>query len=253
MIEAQKWVVACLRNKVIDLEATEDHRECASDLEEALELIEQQAANIAALELQVSGERGQKEIWEARAKEWCDKATELESAASAQATVQAAAVEHSDECRAGYVDGCRDAKSKVALVQKPAVWITKEQLAQLEDATSDAWVYWCETGHVAEPDEIPLYTHPAPTAQDGAQRDADDSDLFTLLCEIRAACGDNGERERDELVGFIGEVRRDAERYRAFFDSGLPICFCGVEYRDKASLDAAIDAAIAASAKTGRS
>ncbi|MBB5411892.1 hypothetical protein HDG34_005858 [Paraburkholderia sp. HC6.4b] len=71
----------------------------------------------------------------------------------------------------------------------------------------------------------------------------DDSDhLSTLLCEIRAACGDNGERERDELVGFIGEVRRDAERYRAFFDSGLPITFCGVDYYDKASLDAAIDA-----------
>ncbi|SDR47350.1 hypothetical protein [Paraburkholderia tuberum] len=85
--------------------------------------------------------------------------------------------------------------------------------------------------------------------QDGAQiRDADDSDhLSVLLCEIRAACGDNGERERDELVGFIGEVRRDAERYRAFFDSGLPICFRGVEYFDKASLDAAI----AASAEKG--
>ncbi|WP_176078870.1 hypothetical protein [Paraburkholderia tuberum] len=89
---------------------------------------------------------------------------------------------------------------------------------------------------------------PAIPPQDAAQiRDADDSDLFTLLCEIRAACGDNGGRERDELVGFIGEVRRDAERYRAFFDSGLPICFCGVDYYDKASLDAAI----AASAEKG--
>ncbi|REG57742.1 hypothetical protein B0G80_0372 [Paraburkholderia sp. BL6669N2] len=38
-------------------------------------------------------------------------------------------------------------------------------------------------------------------------------------------------------------VTQDAERYRAFFDAGLPICFCGAEYHDKASLDAAIDAA----------
>jgi hypothetical protein len=37
--------------------------------------------------------------------------------------------------------------------------------------------------------------------------------------------------------------RKDAERYRAFLKAGLPITFCGVEYYDKASLDAAIDAA----------
>jgi hypothetical protein len=53
MDESQKWTVACLRNKVIDLEATEEHRECASDLQEALDLIEQQAARIAELERQL--------------------------------------------------------------------------------------------------------------------------------------------------------------------------------------------------------
>lgn len=44
--------------------------------------------------------------------------------------------------------------------QEPVCWITKEQLEQLEDLTSDAWVYWCETGHVAESDEIALYAAP---------------------------------------------------------------------------------------------
>jgi hypothetical protein len=38
-------------------------------------------------------------------------------------------------------------------------------------------------------------------------------------------------------------AEQDAARYRAFFDAGLPITFCGVEYDDKPSLDAAIDAA----------
>lgn len=45
----------------------------------------------------------------------------------------------------------------------PVCWITKEQLEQLEDLTSDAWVYWRETGHIAEDDELALYT--APPAQ----------------------------------------------------------------------------------------
>ena len=47
-------------------------------------------------------------------------------------------------------------------------------------------------------------------------------------------------------VGHLGrlvdELRPDAERYRAFFDAGLPITFLGEQYHDKAALDAAIDA-----------
>jgi hypothetical protein len=38
----------------------------------------------------------------------------------------------------------------------------------------------------------------------------------------------------------------DARRYRAFFDVGLPVCFCGVEFAGKADADRAIDAAISA-------
>lgn len=45
----------------------------------------------------------------------------------------------------------------------PVCWITKEQLEQLKDLTSDAWVYWRETGHVAEDDELALCI--APPAQ----------------------------------------------------------------------------------------
>lgn len=44
----------------------------------------------------------------------------------------------------------------------------------------------------------------------------------------------------------LEEARRDAGRYNAFFDAGLPITFLGVEYRTKADLDAAIDAALGA-------
>ncbi|MBR7514021.1 hypothetical protein KC219_28070, partial [Mycobacterium tuberculosis] len=43
----------------------------------------------------------------------------------------------------------------------PVAWITKEQLEQIEEWTADAWVYWRESGHVAEPDEFPLFLHPS--------------------------------------------------------------------------------------------
>lgn len=43
----------------------------------------------------------------------------------------------------------------------------------------------------------------------------------------------------------------DAERYRAFFEAGLPITFLGVDYRTKDELDAAIDAARSKEAHRG--
>lgn len=45
----------------------------------------------------------------------------------------------------------------------------------------------------------------------------------------------------EALEAFGRQDSLDAERYRAFFSAGLPICFMGEEYRDKESLDAAID------------
>lgn len=50
------------------------------------------------------------------------------------------------------------------------------------------------------------------------------------------------------LAGGRGDP--DAARYRHFFTAGLPITFMGVEYDDKASLDAAIDADLAQERKT---
>ncbi|ABN88248.1 hypothetical protein BH02_3794 [Burkholderia pseudomallei] len=43
---------------------------------------------------------------------------------------------------------------------EPVCWIERDQLANLQDLTSDAWVYWRETGHVAEADEVALYAAP---------------------------------------------------------------------------------------------
>jgi hypothetical protein len=45
---------------------------------------------------------------------------------------------------------------------EPVCWITREQLTRVEDEGEDAWVYWAETGHVAEPDEVALYAAPIP-------------------------------------------------------------------------------------------
>ncbi|WP_368649017.1 hypothetical protein ABRY95_00050 [Castellaniella ginsengisoli] len=51
---------------------------------------------------------------------------------------------------------------------------------------------------------------------------------------------------KDSLTVQPAQDREDAERYREFFAAGLPITFLGADYRDKPSLDAAIDAARAA-------
>ena len=40
------------------------------------------------------------------------------------------------------------------------------------------------------------------------------------------------------------DLRFDGERYRAFFDAGLPITYLGEQYQGKDSLDAAIDATL---------
>lgn len=48
---------------------------------------------------------------------------------------------------------------------EPVCWITREQLTRVEDEGEDAWVYWAETGHVAEPDEVALYAAPIPATE----------------------------------------------------------------------------------------
>lgn len=44
------------------------------------------------------------------------------------------------------------------------------------------------------------------------------------------------------LERLVNDLRPDAERYREFIDCGFPITFLGVDYCNKAALDAAIDA-----------
>ncbi len=75
--------------------------------------------------------------------------------------------DHSDRAfsRQQMIDYALSAISRAtAQATEPVCWITKEQLEQLEDLTSDAWVYWRETGHVAEDDELALYAAPQPVA-----------------------------------------------------------------------------------------
>lgn len=63
----------------------------------------------------------------------------------------------------------------------PVAWITKEQLQQIEEWTADAWVYWRESGHVAEPDELPLFLHPSLPAAQGLSDDV----LANLVNAVR--------------------------------------------------------------------
>lgn len=51
----------------------------------------------------------------------------------------------------------------------------------------------------------------------------DESDLFQLLdllADIRAACGDNGQRMQPEMVRYIGDLRKKAELWDAHRASG---------------------------------
>jgi hypothetical protein len=78
---------------------------------------------------------------------------------------------------------------------QPVCWITREQLERVEDEGEDVWVYWAETGHVAEPDEVALYAAPqaecAPReAQPVGPRTTLNYDgTFDTTC---AHCGGNG-------------------------------------------------------------
>lgn len=47
-----------------------------------------------------------------------------------------------------------------------------------------------------------------------AEADANNTALLYLLAQIREACGDNGKCMQDELVVYIGELAKDAARYR---------------------------------------
>lgn len=59
------------------------------------------------------------------------------------------------------------ASAPVAGETQPVCWIERAQLESVRDEGNDAWVYWRETGHAAEPDEVPLYA--APQASEAAR------------------------------------------------------------------------------------
>lgn len=46
------------------------------------------------------------------------------------------------------------------------------------------------------------------------------------------------------LLADLDAIRADAQRYAAFFTSGLPVCFEGQDHYSKADCDATIDAAL---------
>ncbi|MBB5444605.1 MULTISPECIES: hypothetical protein [unclassified Paraburkholderia] len=74
----------------------------------------------------------------------------------------------------------------------------------------DKWVACYDHRHLSGPMHMHWMPLPKAPGADAQPADPDESDLFTLLCEIRAACGDNGERERDELVRYIAGLRDNA-------------------------------------------
>lgn len=84
--------------------------------------------------------------------------------------------------------------------------------------------------------------------------------LLSLVADIRAACGDNGRLMQDELVSHIGEIYRDAIRYRAMRREALVTkergrwlgswhkptaqpTDAGISFRD--NVDAAVDGLVA--------
>ncbi|WP_454710994.1 hypothetical protein [Cupriavidus nantongensis] len=94
------------------------------------------------------------------------------------------------------------------------------------------------TKQAAKPKHSPLPEHVPPATS------ADDR-LHALLADIRAAAGDCGERMQAELPAYIGELRRDAARYR-WLRRGqtFSVVDCiGNDLRAE-ELDTAIDAAL---------
>ncbi|WP_313064631.1 hypothetical protein [Achromobacter animicus] len=75
-----------------------------------------------------------------------------------------------------------------AVEAQPVCWIDRTQLESVRDEGDDAWVYWRETGHEAEPDEVPLYA--APQASAKAARLATADSLNVRLLALRDAIAD---------------------------------------------------------------
>jgi hypothetical protein len=70
-----------------------------------------------------------------------------------------------------------------------------------------------------------------------------------LIADTHAEVATVWNRRATPAEGAQSQDAQDARRYRAFFESGLPVCFRGDEFYSKTECDSAIDAAIERSDK----
>jgi Lar family restriction alleviation protein len=82
-------------------------------------------------------------------------------------------------------------------------------------------------------------------AASGQQYVSHGNDCPQTRAEVREAWN----RRATPAEGAQSQDAQDARRYRAFFESGLPVCFRGDEFYSKTECDSAIDAAIERSDK----
>lgn len=87
---------------------------------------------------------------------------------------------------------------------RPVAWILKADLARIKEMT-DVWAYWRETGHVAEDDEVALFTHPAPAA---AQAGLSEEEWLALA--ERHAKADWNSEQPDGYLNAVKSLVRDA-------------------------------------------
>lgn len=86
----------------------------------------------------------------------------------------------------------------------------------LKDETIEdlAWENRMENSRAEIPAEVFFFAR----AIEQAVLQSYESQLLRLLVDIRFAAGDDGKRMQDELVEYIGALRRDAERWRCARD-----------------------------------
>lgn len=134
----------------------------------------------------------------------------------------AAATLPAQDAREELRDMLEDARLELSMIRE-ALWVTNEPHQTLRERTLEA----------------------ARRAALSQQDSGDDQDrLFVLLCEIRAACGDNGKRMQPELVEYIREIAEDAARYQLLRRGQRWSVINGIGDTLRADeLDAAIDAA----------
>ena len=88
--------------------------------------------------------------------------------------------------------------------QEPVAWITRDELSNLTDLTADACVYWCESGHVAESDEIALYAAPQQASEQREPTDAEITRVWEQTLPVEGLSFDSDK----EIIEFARAIRR---------------------------------------------